>query len=74
MIYFCITCCACCDGMNFDVIIELLKVLGPLTVALWALYLFTENNRVKRAQWLKSLFEKFCEKEIYKSCITMQCH
>jgi hypothetical protein len=58
----------CCCWDYYQVFTDLIKIAVPIIAGTWALYLFRENNRLKRAKWLKSLFKKFYESENYKEC------
>ena len=45
-----------------DVIAPVFTAIGGVVAAFWALLVYRSNARVRRAEWLASLYEKFYEK------------
>lgn len=45
-----------------DVIAPVFTTIGGIVAAFWALLVYRSNARVRRAEWLGSLYEKFYEK------------
>jgi uncharacterized protein YebE (UPF0316 family) len=56
-------------SLSLDDVVKIAQILafGTGTIGiLVSLFTYLKNNKVKRGEWLKSLYEKFYESEIYK--------
>jgi hypothetical protein len=47
--------------MDFAVLKDVAAILGAVA-AFWAIYVYFTNSRLRRAEWLASLYEKFYER------------
>jgi len=52
--------------MDLGILKDIATILGAIA-ALWAIYVYFTNSRVRRAEWLASLYEKFYEKSDLKA-------
>ena len=52
--------------MDLGILKDIAAILGAIA-ALWAIYVYFTNSRVRRAEWLASLYEKFYEKSDLKA-------
>jgi len=55
-----------CDSFNVIVSLaaKIITTVGGLLAAFWAIYVYNRNSRVRHAEWLLSLYEKFYESEL----------
>lgn len=52
-----------CDSVNvISLAAKVITMVGGLVAAFWAIYVYRRNSRVRHAEWLLSLYEKFYEK------------
>lgn len=52
--------------MDLGILKDIAAILGAI-VGLWAIYVYFTNSRVRRAEWLASLYEKFYENSDLKA-------
>ena len=53
-----------CDSINVivSVVAKVITTVGGLVAAFLVIYVYSRNSRVRHAEWLLSLYEKFYEK------------